>query len=261
MADPVLVSTRPTTRNKLAQFLQSPELIRMVENLTQDVGTTLPQNIDVAAAAAGAASAAAEGAAGIADAAQATANSAQSNLNSHITDPVDAHDASAISYVPTGSIAATDVQGALNELDAELTAFIASLGTLSTQNANAVAITGGTVLLASGSLGYAAGNGGTVTQATSKATGVALDKVSGEITLNAAALAAGAAVTFTLNNFTIAAADRIILNHKSGGTFMAYALDAQPAAGSALIGVRNLTAGALSEAIVIGFTVIKSTAT
>lgn len=254
MADPVIVSTRPTTRNKLAQFLQSPELIRLVENLTQDVGTTLPQNIDVATAAA-------EGAAGIADAAQATANSAQSNLNAHITDPVAAHDASAIANTPAGSIAATDVQGALNELDAELSAFIASLGTLSTQNATSVAITGGTVLLASGSMGYAPGNGGTVVQATSKATGVTLNKVSGEITLNAAALAAGATVAFTLTNSTIAAADRVILNHKAVGTFMAYDIDAQPAAGSALIGVRNLTAGALSEAIVIGFTVIKSAAT
>lgn len=115
----------------------------------------------------------------------------------------------------------------------------------------------GALTLASGSLGYATGNGGTVTQATSKATGVTLNKPSGEITLNNAALAAGVAVSFTLTNSAIAAGDRIILNHASGGTFMAYALDAQAGAGSALVGVRNLTAGSLSEAIVIGFAVIK----
>lgn len=37
----------------------------------------------------------------------------------HTGDAVDAHDASAISNVPAGSIAATDVQAALNELDSE----------------------------------------------------------------------------------------------------------------------------------------------
>lgn len=116
----------------------------------------------------------------------------------------------------------------------------------------------GAMTLASGSLGYAAGNGGTVTQATSKSTGVTLNKISGEITTDAAALAAGVSASFTLTNSTIAATDRIILNHLSGGTFMAYDLDAQAGAGSATIGLRNRTGGALSEAIVIGFTVIKS---
>jgi len=37
----------------------------------------------------------------------------------HVTDPTDAHDASAISFVPTGAIAATDVQAAIAEVAAE----------------------------------------------------------------------------------------------------------------------------------------------
>lgn len=45
----------------------------------------------------------------------------QAELDAHINDTVDAHDASAISVVPTGTIAATDVQSALAELDAEKT--------------------------------------------------------------------------------------------------------------------------------------------
>lgn len=41
------------------------------------------------------------------------------DIQGHITDPTDAHDASAISSVPAGTLAATDVQAALNELDTE----------------------------------------------------------------------------------------------------------------------------------------------
>jgi hypothetical protein len=41
-------------------------------------------------------------------------------LAAHIADTVDAHDASAISNVPAGTIAATDVQAAINELDGDV---------------------------------------------------------------------------------------------------------------------------------------------
>lgn len=109
-----------------------------------------------------------------------------------------------------------------------------------------------------GARGYVTGAGGTVTQATSKATAVTLDKLCGQITLNAAALAAATVVSFTLTNSTIAAGDVLILNHISGGTAGAYTLNAQSAAGSASINVRNATAGSLSEAIVIAFAVIKA---
>ena len=106
--------------------------------------------------------------------------------------------------------------------------------------------------------GYITGEGGTVTQATSKATAVTLNKKCGQITMNAAALAAATTVTFVLTNSTIAATDLLVLNHVSGGTAGAYLLNAQAAAGSASINVRNITAASLSEAIVIGFAVIKA---
>lgn len=107
-------------------------------------------------------------------------------------------------------------------------------------------------------IGYTTGAGGTVTQATNKATSVTLNKVTGLITMNNAALAADTTVTFTLTDSAIAATDTVILNHASAGTAGAYTLNAQVAAGSATINVRNVTAGSLSEAIVIRFTVIKS---
>ncbi len=46
-------------------------------------------------------------------------SSAGSLINAHISDPTGAHAASAISFTPTGDLAATDVQAALAELDSE----------------------------------------------------------------------------------------------------------------------------------------------
>ena len=109
-------------------------------------------------------------------------------------------------------------------------------------------------------IGYTVGAGGVVTQATSKDTGVTLSEAVGEITMNAASLAANTTVSFTLTNTLIGANDLLVLNHASGGTVGAYALNAQTAAGSAVINVRNLTAGALLEAVVIRFAIIKGAA-
>jgi hypothetical protein len=109
--------------------------------------------------------------------------------------------------------------------------------------------------------GYGAGAGGTVTQATNKSTGATLNTRCGTITMNGAELAAGTTVSFTLTNSQIAATDVVVLNHASAGTAGAYTLNAQAAAGSASINVRNVTGGALSEAIVIRFAVIKATTT
>lgn len=107
--------------------------------------------------------------------------------------------------------------------------------------------------------GYGSGAGGTVTQATSKSTGVTLNTRCGQITLNAAALAADTTVSFVLTNSSVAAGDVLILNHISGGTPGSYLLNARSAAGSATIDVRNITAGSLSEAVVIAFAIIKAT--
>lgn len=53
------------------------------------------------------------------DAKEYSDSSAGNLISAHVSDPSDAHDASAISVVPAGSIAATDVQAALVELDSE----------------------------------------------------------------------------------------------------------------------------------------------
>jgi hypothetical protein len=106
-------------------------------------------------------------------------------------------------------------------------------------------------------IGYSTGTGGTVTQATDKATGVTLNKRCGQITMQATNLAAATIVSFVLTNSTIGANDLLVLQHQSGGTLGSYTLNAACAAGSATIYVRNNTAGGLAEALVIRYAVIK----
>jgi hypothetical protein len=109
--------------------------------------------------------------------------------------------------------------------------------------------------------GFETGAGGAVTQATSKSTGVTLNKLCGRITLNAASLAAGAAVAFTLTNSEIAADDIVLVTIKSGATAAGYDVQVEAtAAGSCSISIRNRSGGALAEAVVLNFTVIKSVA-
>jgi hypothetical protein len=121
-----------------------------------------------------------------------------------------------------------------------------------------VAVAGvSTVRIDANGLGYPAGVGGAVTQITSKATAVTLSKVAGQITTHAASLAAAAIVSFVLTNTKIGLGDVLILNHVAGGTLGSYLLNARAAAGSATIDIFNPTAGALAEALVIQFVLVK----
>lgn len=119
-------------------------------------------------------------------------------------------------------------------------------------------------LLSSGAaagVGYTTGAGGTVTQGagSGKATAVTLNKMCGDITMNNASLNAATVVSFTLTNSSILAADNLVLNHSAGGvTPGGYHLNARVTGdGTCVIDVRNQTAGALAEAIVIRFTVLR----
>jgi hypothetical protein len=116
-----------------------------------------------------------------------------------------------------------------------------------------------TTLNATTSIGYPTGTGGTVTQATNKSTAVTLDKISGQITMDAATLNRNTGVSFTLDNSFIAATDVVIVNIASGATADSYTatIDAV-AAGSCLIHLHNHRTGTdLSEAVVLNFVVIK----
>ena len=114
-------------------------------------------------------------------------------------------------------------------------------------------------ILPNGGLGYGTGAGGAVTQLTSKSTTVTLNKPSGQITMNNAALAAGAFVEFVFENSLISATDSLLV-HFCGGVSSqsAYQLFTHiSSSGSATIGIKNISAGSLSESVVIRFQLIK----
>jgi hypothetical protein len=118
-----------------------------------------------------------------------------------------------------------------------------------------------TTCYASQEIGYSSAAQGTVTQATDKATGVTLNKSAGRITMNNAALAAGAAVSFVLTNSLISINDTIVVcvsSNTTGSALGAYTTYVSYlAAGSALITLRNLTAAtSYSEAVIINYAII-----
>jgi len=111
---------------------------------------------------------------------------------------------------------------------------------------------------ASQEIGYSAGAQGLVTQATSKSTAVTLNKSAGRITMNAASLASNTAISFTVNNSLVSANDTIILNI-SGGTATAATYNAWVdtlTTGSFIVTLRNISGGALAEAVIINFAII-----
>ena len=118
-----------------------------------------------------------------------------------------------------------------------------------------------TTCYASGEIGYSALAQTAVTQLSSKSTGVTANTSAGQITMNAASLAATTNVTFTLTNSLLSAKDVIIVNvasaNATAGAYNCWV--SSMLAGSATITLRNITAGALLEAVVINFAIIHAT--
>ena len=120
-------------------------------------------------------------------------------------------------------------------------------------------IVGAQFIYTDSEIGYTAAAQGAVTQLTSKATAVTLNKPAGRITLNNAALAGNTAVTFTLNNSYISNNDILVLNVSGGSvadatTYTAYT--SSLSTGAAAITLRNLTATSQSEAVIINYAII-----
>lgn len=113
------------------------------------------------------------------------------------------------------------------------------------------------VALAATGIGYTSGAGGTVTQGTSRTTGVTINKLSGAITLYSAA-GTSSYTTFTVTNSTVADTDVIIVNQKSG-TDKYEAFISNVAAGSFNITFSD-TSGTTTEQPVFNFAVIKAVA-
>jgi hypothetical protein len=108
-----------------------------------------------------------------------------------------------------------------------------------------------------GKIGYGSSAGSTVTQTTNKTTAVQCDYVSGQITMNSAALGGGSAAAFTFNNTQILADDQVFVYVKSGyATANTYRVKSEGnAVGSRTVILENISGGSLSESVVIGFNV------
>lgn len=113
--------------------------------------------------------------------------------------------------------------------------------------------------LVTDSVGYTTGNGGTVTQLTSRTTGVTLNAPCGQITLVADSIAGLSSQEFTLTNSYIAATDVVLVSFASGLTATTYDVTVTAtAAGSCKISVHNVNNSATpTDTPVINFIVIK----
>lgn len=107
-------------------------------------------------------------------------------------------------------------------------------------------------------LGYGQGAGGTAIQPTSKSTAVPINKPCGQITMHPSPLAPGATVSFSITNAFIGLTDALALSFVAPGiNYTNYNVWHHVSAGSATIYVKNISGVSLSEAVVIGFRVIK----
>jgi hypothetical protein len=95
-------------------------------------------------------------------------------------------------------------------------------------------IASNSTILANGNsskIGYNTGAGGTITQgAGAKTNSVTLNRPTGIIVTDSAALATATAVTFNLSNSVIEATDIVVVSHISGGTLGSYNFAVAPAA-------------------------------
>jgi hypothetical protein len=173
----------------------------------------------------------------------------------------------------TLQIASGTTEGSLSIVGSTGNGFVATVGsaftingrggmalTLGTNDTEKVRIdTSGNVLVTSAAgLGYGTGSGGTVTQATSKSTGVTLNKPTGQITMNNAALLPTTSVVFLLSNSLLAATDSLIVQPNYGANSQSYTAQVTfSGAGGAYIRVTNESGGSLSEAVTLSFAIIK----
>ena len=108
--------------------------------------------------------------------------------------------------------------------------------------------------------------GSTVTQLSSRATGVTINAISGTIKTDTTSLAAGASAEFTVTNSAVAIDDVIVLSQQSGSSNVAGVAGVTSvevvtvAAGSFIIAVQNSSSTtADTGAILINFLVMKAT--
>jgi hypothetical protein len=130
-------------------------------------------------------------------------------------------------------------------LGAATSASLLSTGSISSSSATA-------------GIGYSTGAGGTVLQSTNKSNAVTINKITGQITMNGAALAAASEVSFTVNNSSVTQYDVPVVAISANATNNTYLLSVTSVTnGSFRISVTNASTTPRSEALVINFAIIK----
>ena len=116
-------------------------------------------------------------------------------------------------------------------------------------------------IYASDEIGYSAAAQGSVTQLTDKSTAVTINASAGQITMSNATLNATTNVSFTMTNSKVGPKDVVIVNVAGGVasnvTYNCWV--SGHASGSCAFVLRNISAGNLSEAVVLNFAVIHCT--
>lgn len=103
-------------------------------------------------------------------------------------------------------------------------------------------------------------DGGTVTQITSRTTGVTINTYSGQITTDTTSLAANAEAIFTVTNSKVKAFDTCVINLSTGRTSNTIISIAAIGAGFFNVMVSNVGPGAETGAMVLNFTVLRGAA-
>lgn len=104
-------------------------------------------------------------------------------------------------------------------------------------------------------LGYGAGAGGSVTQTTSKATAVTLNKPTGRIVMHNEVLDAGATTLFFLHNSLIGDFDVVVVNVWGNGSYKVSVRTSS--SGLAFIELTNVNSVSLAEVVHINFDVFR----
>ena len=161
--------------------------------------------------------------------------------------------------IPSGTINIGTTAVTINRASGALT--LAGI-TLTTPNIGAATGTSvvltGAITSSGAGIGYVTGAGGTVTQSSSRTTGVTLNKLCGTITMFSSAVAAQGVSTFTLTNSFITATDYIDIEHISTTNGGAWQFSVVAASGSVAITVRNVSTSSITEATPFRFVIIKA---
>ena len=160
-------------------------------------------------------------------------------------------------FIPSGASLSKVVEK-VTSTDNAIVRFNGTTGEV--QNSCVVIDDNGTLLLTSGTggLGYGTGSGGTVTQLTSKSTAVTLNKPTGQIIMNNAALAGQTIVSFQFNNSLLSSTDRVYIQPDYDNNASSYSVKVglmQP--DFCIVNIRNDSGSSLAEPIRLLFIILK----